>query len=134
MEFRPNITKIRVRYGETDQMGVVYHGSFAEYFEVGRVEWLRELGISYKRMEEKGVMLPVVNLNINYKKPAKYDELLTIKTRLREKPTVKIIFDYEVYDETDSLISTAETTLVFVNMETKKPITCPNFILEKLEI
>lgn len=133
MEFRPNITKIRVRYGETDQMGVVYHGSFAEYFEVGRVEWLRELGVSYKRMEEKGVMLPVVNLNINYKKPAKYDELLTIKTKLREKPTVKIIFDYEVYDEKDNLISTAETTLVFVNMKTGKPIVCPNFILERLE-
>ena len=127
-----NETKIRVRYGETDQMGVVYHGSFAEYFEVGRVEWLRELGISYKKMEESGVMLPVVNLNINYKKPAKYDELLTIKTFLREAPTVKIIFDYEVYDEKENLISTAETTLVFVNMETGKPIMCPDFILERL--
>lgn len=133
MEFRPNITKIRVRYGETDQMGVVYHGSFTEYFEVGRVEWLRELGVSYKKMEEQGVMLPVVNLNINYKKPAKYDELLTVITKLRVKPTVKIIFDYEVYDEADNLISTAETTLVFVNMKTGKPIMCPNSILERLE-
>jgi len=133
MEFRPNITKIRVRYGETDQMGVVYHGSFAEYFEVGRVEWLRELGVSYKKMEEQGVMLPVVNLNINYKKPAKYDELLTVITKLRVKPTVKIIFDYEVYDELNNLISTAETTLVFVNMKTGKPIMCPDSILERLE-
>jgi len=127
-----NETKIRVRYGETDQMGVVYHGSFAEYFEVGRVEWLRELGVSYKKMEEKGVMLPVVNLNINYKKPAKYDELLTVKTFLRNTPTVKIVFDYEVYDENQNLISTAETTLVFVNMKTGKPIMCPEFILNKL--
>lgn len=133
MEFRQNITKIRVRYGETDQMGVVYHGSFAEYFEVGRVEWLRELGVSYKKMEEQGVMLPVVNLNINYKKPAKYDELLTVVTKLREKPTVKIIFDYEVYDESNNLISTAETTLVFVNMKSGKPIMCPDVILERLE-
>lgn len=133
MEFRKNIAKIRVRYGETDQMGVVYHGSFAEYFEVGRVEWLRELGVSYKKMEEQGVMLPVVNLNINYKKPAKYDELLTVITKLRTKPTVKIIFDYEVYDEADNLISTAETTLVFVNMKTGKPIMCPDAILERIE-
>ena len=101
---KSNQTKIRVRYAETDQMGVVYHANFAEYFEVGRVEWLREFGMSYKSMEESGVMLPVVNLNINYKKPAKYDELLTIKTTVNESPTFKIIFDYEVYNENDHII------------------------------
>lgn len=124
--------RLRVRYGETDQMGVVYHGNFAEYFEVARVEWLRAIGATYKEMEENGVMLPVVNLNINYKKPAKYDELLTIKTTLKNKPTVKIIFEYEVFDEAGDLISTAESTLVFVNMKTGKPIMCPEDLLEKM--
>ena len=127
-----NIVKIRVRYGETDQMGVVYHGSFAVYFEVARVEWLRALGVSYKSMEERGVMLPVVNLNINYKKPAKYDELLTIETTVRKLPTAKIIFDYKVYDEAGAFIADAETTLVFVNMKTGKPIPCPDFLMNEI--
>ena len=72
--------QVRVRYAETDQMGVVYHGNYAQYFEMGRVEWLRNLGISYKWMEDNGVMLPVVSLQMNYKKPARYDDLLTVKT------------------------------------------------------
>ena len=71
---------VRVRYAETDQMGVVYHGNYAQYFEMGRVEWLRNMGVSYKWMEENGIMLPVVSLNMNYKKPARYDDLLTVKT------------------------------------------------------
>ena len=127
-----NIVKIRVRYGETDQMGVVYHGSFAVYFEVARVEWLRALGVSYKSMEERGVMLPVVNLNINYKKPAKYDELLTIETTVRKLPTAKIIFDYKVYDEVGAFIADAESTLVFVNMKSGKPIACPDFLMNEI--
>lgn len=124
--------KIRVRYAETDQMGVVYHGNFAQYFEVARVEWLRELGVSYRWMEQNGVMLPVVNLNINFKKPAYYDEELLIRTKVRQKPTAKIIFDYEIFNEKMELISTAESTLVFVNIETRKPMQCPDYILEKL--
>ena len=124
--------ELRVRYGETDQMGVVYHGNFAEYFEVARVEWLRELGVSYKNMEKSGIMLPVVNLNINYKKPAYYDDVLIINTTLREKPTYKIIFDYEIVNDINQVISVAESTLVFVNMKTGKPTMCPDYILEKL--
>jgi acyl-CoA thioester hydrolase len=85
-----NETKIRVRYGETDQMGYVYYGNYAEFFEVGRVEWLRALGVTYKSLEDTGIMLPVLNLNINYLKPAKYDDLLTIVTILRKKTLVKI--------------------------------------------
>ena len=84
-----NETKLRVRYGETDQMGYVYYGNYAQFFEVGRVEWLRELGISYKSLEESKIMLPVINLNINYLKPAKYDDLLTIVTTLKKLPQVK---------------------------------------------
>ena len=82
-------TTLRVRYGETDQMGYVYYGNYAQFFEVGRVEWLRDLGISYKSLEESGIMLPVIQLTVNYMKPAKYDDLLTIKTILHNKPLVK---------------------------------------------
>jgi len=125
-------TKIRVRYGETDQMGVVYHGNYAQYLEVARVEWLRSIDISYKKMEDDGVMLPVVNLNINFKKPAFYDEVIVIKTKLREKPGLKITIDQEIYNENSDLLTTSEITLVFVNMKTKRPMLCPDELLRKL--
>lgn len=85
--------QVRVRYAETDQMGVVYHGNYAQYFEMGRVEWLRNMGVSYKWMEENGVMLPVVSLSLNFKKPARYDDLLTVKTILKSQTSVKIEFE-----------------------------------------
>lgn len=125
-------TEIRVRYGETDQMGVVYHGNYAQYLEVSRVEWLRSIDISYKKMEEEGVMLPVVNLNINFKKPAVYDEVLFVKTKLREKPGLKITIDQEIYNVEGSLLTTSEITLVFVSMETRRPMQCPEYLLKKL--
>ena len=90
--------EIRTRYGETDQMGVIYYGIYPQYLEVARVEWLRSLGISYKELEALGVMLPVVSLQINYKRPARYDELLSITLTLREKPTSKITFDYQIFN------------------------------------
>lgn len=124
--------KTRVRYAETDQMGVVYHGNYAPYFEMGRVEWLRNLGISYKWMEENGIMLPVVNLTINYKKPARYDDLLTIRTTLKSQTSVKIEFDYEIYNETNELLTTGYSMLVFVDMKTKKPTIPPKYITERL--
>ena len=125
-------TQIRVRYGETDQMGVVYHGNYAQLLEVARVEWLRSIDISYKKMEEEGVMLPVVNLNINFKKPAVYDELISVKTKLREKPGVKIVIDQEIYNENNDLLTTSEITLVFVNMKSRRPMLCPDELLKKL--
>ena len=120
--------EIRVRYSETDQMRVVYHGNYAQYFEVGRVEWLRNKGISYKWMEENGIMLPVVSLTMNYKKPARYDELLTLKTILKKRTTVKIEFDYELYNESEELLTTGNSILVFVDMKTGKPISPPQYI------
>jgi len=125
--------QIRVRYSETDQMGVVYHGNYAQYFEIGRVEWLRNKGISYKWMEENGIMLPVVSLNINYKKPAHYDELLTLKTILKNKTSVKIEFDYELYNEKDELLTTGNSILVFVDMKTGRPVAPPQYISAILE-
>ena len=121
-------TKIRVRYSETDQMRVVYHGNYAQYFEIGRVEWLRNKGISYKWMEENGIMLPVVSLTMNYKKPARYDELLTLKTILKNRTAVKIEFDYELYNESEELLTTGNSFLVFVDMKTGKPISPPQYI------
>lgn len=125
--------QVRVRYAETDQMGVVYHGNYAQYFEIGRVEWLRSLGVSYKRMEELGVMLPVVSLTMNYKRPAKYDEDLTIRTIFKNCNGVKIEFDYELFNENNELLTTGYSMLVFVDMKTGKPISPPDYILEKLK-
>jgi len=123
---------VRVRYAETDQMGVVYHGNYAQYFEMGRVEWLRNLGISYKWMEENGVMLPVVSLELNYKKPARYDDILHIKTKLKSQNTVKIEFDYEIYNEQNQLLTTGYSMLVFVDMKTGRPIVPPKYVSDKI--
>jgi acyl-CoA thioester hydrolase len=127
-----NQTKIRVRYGETDQMGYVYYGNYAQYFEVGRVEWLRSLGVSYRGLEESGVMLPVIKLDIDYIKPAKYDDLLTITTTLSKKPLVKIEFDFEITNEKEELITSGMTRLVFMDMKKNKPIKGPHELLEKI--
>ena len=127
-----NQTNIRVRYGETDQMGYVYYGNYAQFFEVGRVEWLRSLGVSYKSLEESGIMLPVINLNINYMKPAKYDDLLTITTTLSKKPLVKIEFDFEVHNENNDLLTTGFTSLVFMDMKKNKPIKAPKELLDQI--
>ncbi|MFV0540005.1 MAG: acyl-CoA thioesterase [Aestuariibaculum sp.] len=125
--------QIRVRYGETDQMGVVYHGNYALYLEMGRIEWLRKLGISYKSMEENGVMLPVVSLNINYKKSACYDDLIKVKTQLKKTPTAKIEFEYEITNENGDILTTASTTLVFIDKKTNKPMRVPQYILDAIE-
>ena len=114
-------------------MRVVYHGNYAQYFEIGRVEWLRNKGISYKWMEENGIMLPVVSLTMNYRKPARYDELLTLKTILKNKTSVKIEFDYELYNESDELLTTGNSILVFVDMKTGRPIAPPQYISAILE-
>jgi len=126
-------TSIRVRYGETDQMGVVYHGNYATYFEVARTEWLRSLGVNYKYMEDSGIMLPVISLSFNFIKSAKYDDILTITVELKKSPLVKIEFDYEIVNQNKERISTGNSVLAFINMETNKPTKCPDYILEKLD-
>lgn len=127
-----NKFSFRIRYAETDQMGVVYHGNYAQYLEMGRVEWLRDLGITYRSMEESGIILPVIFLQINYKKSAKYDDLITVETKLKNKPLVKIEFDYKIYNVTGELLAEANTILAFMDQATGKPIKCPDYILEKL--
>ncbi|WBU89418.1 acyl-CoA thioesterase [Cellulophaga omnivescoria] len=130
---RKNKISFTVRYGETDQMGVVYHGNYAQYLELGRLSWLKDLDVSYKKMEETGVVLPVISLQINFKKSALYDDTLTVVTKLKKKPSVKIEFDYEIYNENDELLVTANTVLAFLNKETKKPIKCPEYVLKKID-
>ena len=118
--------QIRVRYGETDQMGYVYYGNYAGYFEVARVETLRNLGFSYKAIEASGIILPVLSFSIKYIKPGFYDDLLSIKVMIKEIPLARIKFDYETYNEKDELINVADTTLVFINKSTNKPCPAPD--------
>jgi acyl-CoA thioester hydrolase len=125
-----HLQQIRVRYSETDQMGVVYHGNYIPYFEIGRVEWLRNKGVSYKSLEESGIALPIVSMTLNYKKPARYDDLLTVKTKFKKYSSVKIEFDCEIWSENLELLTTAHFVLVFVNMKTGRPMVPPANILE----
>lgn len=124
--------KIRVRYSETDQMQYVHHSNYAKYFEIARIEWLREAGISYKEMEQQGIMLPVVSLSTEFKKPAKYDDVLTLTTEIKQTPSVKIIFSYKVHNQENELLTTGESTLVFVDMKKNRPMKCPEHILNIL--
>jgi acyl-CoA thioester hydrolase len=126
-------SKIRVRYGETDQMGYCYYGNYAQYFEVGRVEALRSIGISYKSLEKDGIMLPVSSLSVKYFSPALYDDELIINTVISEIKGVRINFTYEVLNSEKKLICTAETTLVFVDKSTMKPIQPPALLIQLLE-
>ncbi|MEJ2880692.1 acyl-CoA thioesterase [Pedobacter sp. GR22-6] len=126
--------KIRVRYGETDQMGYVYYGNYAEYYEVARVEMLRSLGMDYAAMERSGVMMPVLELNCKYIKPALYDQELTIKTTIEELPGVRIHFKYEVFNPAEELINIGKTTLVFVDMEKNRPCQPPADFMGKLSV
>jgi acyl-CoA thioester hydrolase len=126
-------TSIRVRYGETDQMGYCYYGNYAQYFEVGRVEALRAFGMSYKEMEGSGVMLPVSEFNVRYFSPAYYDDLLLITTKIVLLKGPRLFFEYEIQNEEGKVISTATTTLVFVSKETMRPITPPADFLELMQ-
>lgn len=119
----------RVRYAEVDSMKFVYYGNYAQYFELGRVELFRKIGISYNEIEKRGIWLPVSEFSVKYIKSARYDDLLTVKTYIRKIPGVRIIFDYELFNEKNELITTASTTLYFFDPERKKIISCPDFLL-----
>ena len=125
---------VRVRYSETDQMGYVYYGNYAGYFEVARVEALRNLGMSYKAIEQQGIFLPVYTYAVKFFKPAYYDDMLVIKTEVREIPLARITFHYKTYNQDDRLLNEAETTLVFLSRETGKPIAAPNELVAKLQL
>ena len=126
-------TFVRVRYGETDQMGYVYYGNYAMYYEVGRVESLRQLGITYKELEDMGVMMPVLENKSKYHQAALYDDHLKIVTAIREKPSVRIRFDYAIYNEDGKLIHEGETLLAFVDKKTGRPCRPPQVFQDVLK-
>ncbi len=125
-------TQIRVRYAHTDQMGTVYYGNYPAFYEIGRVESMRSLGISYREIEESGVMMPVLECYIKYLAPAKYDELLTIETQIPELPTAKIRFDYRILSPENKLLNTGYTWLAFVDKQTFRPVRTPKMVLDAL--
>jgi len=126
-------TQIRVRYGETDQMGYLYYGNYALYYEVGRAEAIRELGFTYRQLEEMGIMMPVAELNSRYFRPALYDDLVTVKTILKELDGgSKIQFHSELYNEAGELLNKGVTTLVFYDPKEKKRIDMPQELHSRL--
>ena len=120
-----HVETIRVRYGETDQMGYVYYGNYALYYEVGRVELLRKLGVAYSDLEKQGIGLPVLSFDIKYIKPAKYDDIINVKTTITEIPGTRITFQYECNDQSGNVLNTGKVTLVFIEIKSGKPIRCP---------
>jgi acyl-CoA thioester hydrolase len=128
-------SKLRIRYAETDQMDIVYYGNYAQYFEVGRTECIRDLGFTYKEMEAMGVRMPVVEMKARYLRPAHYDDLITIKTILKELPgDHAITFHNEVYNEKNKLLTTGEVTLYFISIETGKRVHMPKELRDKLAV
>mgnify|MGYP006441541153 CR=1 FL=1 len=126
-------TKIRVRYGETDKMGYVYYGNYSLYFEVARTEMIRNLGFPYSRLEEEGVMMPVLSMNIKYIRPAFYDDELAIKVMIKEMPETRVLFVYEVYNVKYDLFSVGESVLVFVDQKSMRPSKAPKSLYEALD-
>ena len=124
----------RIRYAEIDKMGFLYYGHYAQLYEIGRAELIRSLGFTYKSMEEDfGVMMPVLHMECRYRRPAHYDDLLSIHTILKEKPTKLIHFFHEIYNEEDVLINSGSVKLFFVDMKENKRMSCPAFLSEKID-
>jgi acyl-CoA thioester hydrolase len=126
--------QVRVRYGETDQMGYLYYGNYAQYFEVGRVETIRSLGCSYKELETAhGIWLPVVNMDMRFVRPAYYDDLLTVRTEIRDLPGEYITFHTEIYNDRKKLVNAGRVKLCFFHAREKKVVPAPDFLLEKMD-
>lgn len=125
--------KIRVEYHHTDQMGVVHHSNYVKFFEAARTEWLRAIGLTYAEMERRGVMMPIVEVNVKYKHPALYDELITVRAIVDEMPMARMIFRYEITGEDGREVATGSTTLGFIDRETRRPQRAPKWLLEVLE-
>ena len=123
--------KIKVRYCETDQMGLVHHGSYINYFEEARISWISNLGFSYSEMEKSGIILPVSKLNVSYLRPAYFDDELVVNVELAEPPTSRLIFNYTIKNK-EEVVVTGTTVLAFLNKDTKKPVRCPDYMLEKV--
>jgi len=126
-------TEVRIRYSETDKMGYVYYGNYAQFFEIGRTNMLREYGMTYREMEAQGIMLPVRSMEIRYHSPAFYDDLLTVSTFLRKKPSKRLEFEHEIHNEAGKLIVTGKVELVFVSEKTRRPTNAPEYFMKEIE-
>ncbi len=126
-------TNIRVEYHHTDQMGIVHHSNYVKFFEVARTEWLRAIGLTYKEMERRGVMMPIVEVNIKYRQPAYYDELIRVKAMVDELPMARMVFRYEIYGEDGRDIASGSTTLGFIDSQTRRPQRAPKWLMEVLQ-
>lgn len=125
-------TRIRVRYSETDQMGVVYYGHYAQYFEVGRTEAIRQLGMTYRELEESGILMPVVSMNVRYHQPARYDDDLILKTCIHELPKTMITFSTDIYSQNEAHLTSGSVSLAFIRQETGRPCRPPEKLLNHL--
>ena len=127
-------TQIRIHYALTDQMGIVYHGHYAQFYEIARSEAIRQIGYTYKDIEAMGIIMPVIDIHSRFLRPAKYDDLITVKTILKELPVHhKIVFHHEIYNELDELLNTGDITLYFMDAKTMKRCEMPVALKEKLE-
>ena len=126
-------TKIRVEYHHTDQMGIVHHSNYVKFFEVARTEWLRAMGLTYAEMERRGVMMPIVEVNVKYRQPAYYDELISVTASVDELPMARMVFNYEIHGADGREIATGSTTLGFIDKETRRPQRAPKWLMEVLE-
>lgn len=126
-------TTFRVRYGETDQSSFVFNGNYAAYYEIGRTAAIRAMGISYKEIEERGVVMPLIYQNSRFHFPAFYDDLLTIKTSILEMPKARIVFRYEIFNESGKKIHSGENALAFIDKKTHRPLRAPNWFIELLQ-
>ena len=126
-------TSYRVRYSDTDQMGVVYYGNYPRLYEIGRSEMIRDLGYTYKGLEESGVFMPVASVNAKYRMPLYYDELITIETSIKKVPQARMVFYHTIYNANDEVVHTAEVTLVFLSKETNRPVRVPEYMIRALE-
>ena len=126
-------TQIRVEYHHTDQMGIVHHSNYVKFFEVARTEWLRQAGLTYAEMERRGVMMPIVDINVKYRQPAYYDELLSVTAIVEDMPMARMLFKYEIRGEDGRDIASGSTTLGFIDKETRRPQRAPKWLMEVLE-
>ena len=125
-----DVTGIRVRYYDTDQMGFVYYGNYARFYEIGRVESLRHLGLNYKDLEARGIQMPVYDLSCRFIRPARYDDLLTVRVTIPQLPSTRLLFSYEVFNQDGLLLNTGQTTLVFISANTGRPQPAPADLIE----
>jgi acyl-CoA thioester hydrolase len=126
-------SKLRVRYYETDKMGIVHHSNYVRYYEYARTEMMIRLGFSYGTMEKEGIMMPVISVSSKYIKPAYYEDELVVRVKLKDLPTAKMHFFYEIFNRHGELINTGETILSFTNMSTNRPCRPPQRLMDILK-